>query len=135
MKLTNFSVSKDLHLADFKPEFGDWRDCYWRKFYGENPELISNRILSPRNEILCKAYDLETLLSFLPWKLEDHYSPEDDSYSQMELTITETDIFYTNGYEFINVGHAGEDNCLADTAGRLLLLLDEKKIINLQEIK
>jgi hypothetical protein len=123
MKVTNFEISKKLKEIGFKVDF---RYCYdeegqlWNKTFeldcwGEYDE-----------DKYCSSFDLETLLDFLPKSINTNTCSFEE-YLQLNIDqMSYQNAFSTN---YICVDRE-ENESLADVAGRLLILLCEKGIIN-----
>lgn len=133
MKTTNFEISKKLKEAGFEAE----ADYNFIERNNQKAFLINIKELSGieiMNEIgvFIKSYDLETIIDALPafidhnnityalwlWNNGIGYYPNYDKYSGEGVYNMENGI-----YEF------GDDKSLADTAGRMWLLLKEKGVV------
>ncbi len=108
MKTTSYEISRKLFEAGFKPDNED--DLKW--YAGPTT-----------NDTACPAYDLETILEALPEMIVLHGISH-------ELNI------YKNYLVYERATGAGQYECnkednesLADTAARLLILLVEKGIV------
>jgi len=112
-KTTNYEISKKLEEIGFKAE-----TC---KMVYEKPLAM----ISDRPQIGISAYDLETLLDALPKSLK----------SKLELRIwfdeNNAYIGYQNfeGFDKALNLEQQENESLADTAGRLIILLKSKNLI------
>ena len=129
MKTTNFEISKKLKEAGFEAE----SSFFWCRLDKDLIRIhISQSHSVPESIDKIKAYDLETILDALPAFIEHNnityalwvwnngigYYPNYDKYSGEGVYNMENGI-----YEF------GDDESLADTAGRLWLMLKEKGLI------
>ena len=109
-KTTSYEISKKLKEAGFEAE----TDFY---FYGQQLRNLNfpRHIADADNEDNVKAYDLETLLYALP------------KINKQEYLLCSGGIVYLND-DYISVGKEKNES-LADTAGRMWLLLKEKGLI------
>ena len=119
MKTTSYEISKKLKEAGFKAE----TDFTWNTrttYCGNTPKKVQyfikyNNGLKEGEEI-CKSYDLETLLDALK------------QTGKRIMIVVKNDNWGINfDYEFNK--YSQEKESLADTAGRLLILLHEKNLI------
>lgn len=137
MKTTSYEISKKLEEAGFS------RQPFWI--------WTSEQCCAPyqTNHDGFRSYDLETLLDALPDSITREYkSKEDGEIKEFKerLIIEKEEIHYScddienaddanryfNEYGYmqdISLFKKFNDNSLADTAGRLLLLLHEKNLI------
>ena len=125
MKTTSYEISKKLKEAGFEAE----TDFYW---YCYDMGLAMRHIADADGRGNVKAYDLETILDALPAFIEHNnikydlwlwnngigYYPNYDKYSRDGVYNMENGI-----YEF------ADDESLADTAGKMWLLLREKGLV------
>lgn len=121
MKITSYLISKKLAEIGFRP------DSIF--YYNDHKELRWDDDGSPFPELCLRAYDLETVLEALPMGI--------DSILRYDLIIDQrTFIHYADceGDELYKVMKKNDES-LADTAARLLILLHEKGTINFNEIK
>ena len=129
MKTTSYEISKKLKEAGFDAE----SSFFWCRLDKDLIRIhISQSHCVPESIDKIKAYDLETLLDALPAFIEHNniiydlwlwnngigYYPNYDKYSGDGVYNMENGI-----YEF------GDDESLADTAGRLWLMLKEKGLV------
>jgi hypothetical protein len=129
MKVTNFEISKKLAEIGFEAE----TDFFWSRptikliggeeFVGEwNLSFVQDKNFISEKWI--RSFDLETLLDALPSEvelIESHFSKKRGFYLDLEVF----------GREFFI--EKEENESLADTAARLLMLLAEKGIINFEK--
>lgn len=108
MKTTNFEISKKLKEAGFEAE----TDFYWY-CYDKGQEM--RHIADADGKGNVKAYDLETLLYALP------------KINKQEYLLCSGGIVYLND-DYISVGKEKNES-LADTAGKMWLLLKEKGLV------
>ena len=150
MKTTSYEISKKLKEAGFEAE----TDYNFIKRNNQEVFLINIKELSGieiMNEIgvFIESYDLETILDALPDSIIREYKSKNDSSVNKfkeRLIIEKNEIRYScddienaddanryyqeYGYmQDISLFKKFNDNSLADTAGRLLLLLHEKNLI------
>lgn len=121
MKVTNFEISKKLKEIGFEEE----TNYGWHKDNLESgpAEFPLSKYAFNTNYI--KAYDLETLLDFLPKSINTNTCSFEE-YLQLNIDqMSYQNAFSTN---YICVDRE-ENESLADVAGRLLILLHEKEII------
>ena len=129
MKTTSYEISKKLKEAGFDAQ----SSFFWCRLDKDLIRIhISQSHSVPESLDKIKAYDLETLLDALPAFIEHNnitydlwvwnngigYYPNYDKYSGEGVYNMENGI-----YEF------GDDESLADTAGKMWLLLKEKGLI------
>lgn len=105
MKTTSYEISKKLKEAGFETE----TDFYWY-CYDKGQEM--RHIADADGKGNVKAYDLETLLYALP------------KINKQEYLLCSGGIVYLND-DYISVGKEKNES-LADTAGKMWLLLKEK---------
>lgn len=105
MKTTSYEISKKLKEAGFEAE----TDFYW---YCYDMGLAMRHIADADGRGNVKAYDLETLLYALP------------KINKQEYLLCSGGIVYLND-DYISVGKEKNES-LADTAGKMWLLLKEK---------
>ena len=150
MKTTNYEISKKLKEAGFEAE----TDYNFIKRNNQEVFLINIKELSGieiMNEIgvFIESYDLETILDALPDSIIREYKSKNDSSVNKfkeRLIIEKNEIRYScddienaddanryyqeYGYmQDISLFKKFNDNSLADTAGKMWLLLKEKEII------
>ena len=132
-KTTNFEISKKLKEAGFEAEadYNFIERNNQKAFLVNIKELGVIKIMNGFG-VFIKSYDLETILDALPAFIEHNnitynlwlwnngigYYPNYDKYSGEGVYNMENGI-----YEF------GDDESLADTAGKMWLLLKEKGLI------
>lgn len=143
-KTTSYEISKKLKEAGFEAD----ADYYWVEgIICVNAYVFSDYMTGGKK--LCDAYDLETILNALPDSIIREYkSKEDGEVKEFRerLIIEKEDIRYScddienaddanryykeYGYmQDISVFKKFNDKSLADTAGKMWLLLKEKGII------
>jgi len=124
MKTTNYEISKQLAEAGFKAE----TQFYWVKWNTGEPELVHEKEQTPALIEKVGAYDLETILKALP-KQHDFFSRGIGNY-ELRIWYHENKVFigYQNfdGFDKLLTFEQEENESLADTAARLLLLLLKK---------
>ena len=150
MKTTNYEISKKLAEAGFEAE----TDYNFIKRNNQEVFLINIKELSGieiMNEIgvFIESYDLETILDALPDSIIREYKSKNDSSVNKfkeRLIIEKNEIRYScddienaddanryyqeYGYmQDISLFKKFNDNSLADTAGRMWLLLKEKGMV------
>jgi hypothetical protein len=112
MKTTSFEISKKLAEIGFKAEAHHKLHCF-------------------KDDFLYSYYDLETILEALPKEIER------DNGFNIGLRFWWADgaswIGYQNFSGFIITVYANQNELLADTAARLLILLHEEGIVNFNE--
>lgn len=107
-KTTNYEISKKLKEAGFEAE----TDFYWY-CYDKGQEM--RHIADADGKGNVKAYDLETILDALP------------KINKQEYLLCSGGIVYLND-DYISVGKEKNES-LADTAGKMWLLLKEKGLV------
>lgn len=107
-KTTNYEISKKLKEAGFEAE----TDFYWY-CYDKGQEM--RHIADADGKGNVKAYDLETILDALP------------KINKQEYLLCSGGIVYTDD-DYILVGKEKNES-LADTAGKMWLLLKEKGLV------
>jgi hypothetical protein len=110
MKTTSYEISKKLKEAGFEAE----TDYY---FYGQqlrNSAFPSHSTDADR-KVHVKSYELETILDALP------------KINKQEYLLCSGGIVYLND-DYISIGREKNES-LADTAGKMWLLLKEKGLI------
>ena len=114
MKTTSYEISKKLEEAGFKAE----TNFYWYRYYDDGLRMRHIADADGKGDV--EAYDLETILDALPNTTEIIIS-----------SLTGERIFYLDSNIRGNeVSIAIEENeSLADTAGKMWLMLKEKGII------
>ena len=112
MKTTNYEISKKLKEAGFEAE----TDFYWY-CYDKGQEM--RHIADADGKGNVKAYDLETILDALP-----KINKQEKAYSTL---LCSGGIVYTDD-DYISVGKEKNES-LADTAGKMWLLLKEKGLV------
>ena len=138
MKTTSYEISKKLKEAGFKAE----TDFTWNTrttYCGNTPKKVQyfikyNNGLKEGEEI-CKSYDLETLLNALPKKLANKYGKNgalklsyDNKLNWIYYADKEDYILFFYDYAHCEI-KSQENESLADTAGRMWLLLKEKGMV------
>ncbi len=108
MKTTSYEISKKLKEAGFEAE----TDFYWY-CYDKGQEM--RHIADADGKGNVKAYDLETILDALP------------KINKQEYLLCSGGIVYLND-DYISVGKEKNES-LADTAGKMWLLLKEKGLV------
>lgn len=108
MKTTSYEISKKLKEAGFEAE----TDFYWY-CYDKGREM--RHIADADGKGNVKAYDLETILDALP------------KINKQEYLLCSGGIVYLND-DYISVGKEKNES-LADTAGKMWLLLKEKGLV------
>ena len=108
MKITSYEISKKLAEIGFKAN----TDRYYN--IGTKEIIYNPHGFMDRDKFL-KCYDLETLLDALPKEI---------AYD-CPLTLHDNQIYYDNKF----IVYKEENESLADTAARLLLLLIEKGLL------
>lgn len=129
MKVTNYDNSKALAEIGFKPD--DLFEYCYKK--GEKDGVLNRAFeVSCRGEDLNNyypAWDLETILEALPMDL-------DMFDGRFNLVMDRRSFFaYANfdkGTEILQIVKA-QDESLADTAARLLILLESKNLVKFKE--
>jgi hypothetical protein len=131
-KTTNFEISKKLAEIGFKAE----AEKCWAKIRHSALEwnLVNLNFSVPENcDVWILSYDLETLLDVLPREIP-HKDHKKLFGMMVHLTISFisrkdiVNIGYSFGcFDFIETKKVNES--LADTAGRLIILLHEKNLI------
>ena len=110
MKTTNFEISKKLKEAGFEAD----ADYYWVEgIICVNAYVFSDYMTGGKK--LCNSYDLETLLDALP------------KINKQEYLLCSGGIAYLND-DYISIGREKNES-LADTAGKMWLLLKEKGLV------
>lgn len=116
MKTTNFEISKKLKEAGFEAETDyNFIERNNQKVFLINIKELSGIEIMNEIGVLIKSYDLETILDALP------------KINKQEYLLCSGGIAYLND-DYISIGREKNES-LADTAGRLLLLLHEKNLI------
>ena len=152
MKTTSFEISKKLKEAGFEAE----TDFNWNTrttYCGNTPKKVQyfikyNNGLKEGEEI-CKSYDLETPINALPDSITREYkSKEDGEVREFRetLKIDKYEIYYRccdietsddanryfNEYGYMqefSVYNFSNTGSLADTAGKMWLLLKDKGLV------
>ena len=135
MKTTSYEISKKLKEAGFEAD----ADYYWIE-----SKVINKGIICVKNyrfddyesgsEKLCKSFDLETLLDALPSVIErkgwgnDIYFKMNKNGFWYENSCSCDSSEYCPLETYYHIDRQKNES-LADTAGRLLLLLHEKNLI------
>jgi len=130
-KTTNYEISKKLAEIGFRAETG----FYWYEYdKGEEMRYIADADGAGKY----KAYDLETMLDALPSSIEYKNEYNVILYYEFFLQNHKLGYYYERGeyrsdynmddgiFEFSKLSL---DESLADTAGRLIILLHEKNLI------
>lgn len=120
MKVTSYEISKALHKAGFKVE----TDFIWSTSFSDEqkpPALFYHHHSVSRLSDSIAAYDLETILEALPTRLirENSRNP-----TTQEIVLKKNSIRYG---ESSYLTKRSENESLADTAARLLLMILEKE--------
>lgn len=126
MKTTSLEISRKLKEIGFDAE----TNCFWN----EETEEMQVWYQEPNREHFIKAFLLETILEALPKTI----TLKNWNYGFNIIYSNSSDCWivgYTRGnFRETNFETYSEENeSLADTAARLLILLVEKGIINLKE--
>jgi hypothetical protein len=121
-KTTNYEISKKLKEIGFDKETNFYftevaPDKFEAQYYTNNKEYL-----------LLKSYDLETLLDALPKELNLFLGK---TWLSLNLSNKSQSIGYGSEEEYAPEFYfiKEENESLADTAGRLLILLHEKNLI------
>lgn len=144
-KTTNYEISKKLKEAGFEAD----ADYYWVEskegIVCVNAYVFSDYMIEGKK--LCEAYDLETLLDALPDSIQyKKYKSSDWYYLFLRAPSRFSETNKTLGYynecsEYMDnfmmgredgifeVSKLSPNESLADTAGRMWLMLKEKGII------
>jgi len=121
-KTTNYEISKKLKEIGFDKETNFYftevaPDKFEAQYYTNNKEYL-----------LLKSYDLETLLDALPKELNLFLGK---TWLSLNLSNKSQSIGYGSEEEYAPEFYfiKEENESLADTAGRLLIILHEKNLI------
>jgi|GEM_PF-1889276 len=136
MKTTNYEISKELAEAGFEQKFppafyhvNSNGTLYYRTAQKEYSNL--------KGIFNVKSYDLETILEALP-KQHDFFSRGIGKY-ELRIWYHEGKAFvgYQNytGFDKVMTFEQEQNESIADTAARLLILLHEKGLVNFNEEK
>lgn len=118
MKTTNFEISKKLKEAGFDAETDyNFIERNNQKAFLVNIKELSGIEIMNEIGVFIKSYDLETLLDALPKINKQEYS----------TLLCSGGIVYLND-DYISVGKEKNES-LADTAGKMWLLLKEKGVV------
>jgi hypothetical protein len=114
-KTTNYEISKKLAEIGFKVETG----FYWYEYdKGEEMRYIADADGAGKY----KAYDLETMLDALPEEREyAYFRMSKNGFWYEEWNYPKQSYYYIEKLE---------NESLADTAGRMLILLESKNLIS-----
>lgn len=127
MKTTSYEISKKLKEAGFDAEtdFG----------YHKSGQFALQKLLVSDSLSHIKAYDLETILDALPKKLANKYGNKgalklsyDTKLNWIYYADKEDYILFFNDYAHCEI-KSQENESLADTAGKMWLLLKEKGLV------
>lgn len=128
MKTTSYEISKKLKEAGFKAE----TNFYWY-CYDNGREMRHIADADGKGDV--EAYDLETLLDALPKKLANKYGNKgalklsyDTKLNWIYYADKEDYILFFNDYAYCEI-KSQENESLADTAGKMWLMLKEKGIV------
>jgi len=127
-KTTNYEISKKLAEIGFKA--GNWAEYVWAKDEDGDIGCETKGVIGLRwgkHEELCESYDLETLLDALPEKIKVGI----DRTPQSKFYFDKISFGYAKEpkIEFQFYCRIQESESLADTAGRLIILLESKNLI------
>jgi len=116
-KTTNYEISKKLAEIGFNQQ----TDFYW---YCYDDGKGVRHIADADGKGNFKSYDLETLFDALPETIRNN--------EELNLKKNEIGYFFWDSDEiFCSIGaHKQENESLADTAGRLIILLESKNLIS-----
>ena len=141
MKTTSYEISKKLKEAGFKAE----TNFYWYRYYDDG--LCMRHIADADGKGISEAYDLETLLDALPESIQyKKYKSSNCYYLCLRAPLRFSETNKTLGYycecsEYMDnfrmgcedgifeVSKLSPNESLADTAGRMWLLLKEKGLV------
>jgi hypothetical protein len=126
-KTTNFEISKKLSEIGFNKE----TNFYYRK---NDKELFINTPpnLKDPGEFFLKSYDLEILIDALPKEREGFGG---DAYFKMDKNGLWYERSWNCPREINYYIEKLENESLADTAGRLIILLHKKNLIKFEVVK
>jgi len=121
MKTTSYEISKELAEAGFVAK----ADFFWVEL-GEDLFRIhlSQSHLVPESVKRIIAYDLETILEALPNVVNDYEELNIKKHEICYYYFDYNSVIYETGVE------KQENESLADTAARLLILLHKKGMVN-----
>lgn len=134
MKVTSYEISKRLAEIGFKVE----SEFFWVRFINKDESLGIAELFHKNQRdgvspycikyLTYLTYDLETILEALPKELDGFLG---ETYLSFNKSKHKTSIGYGNNEEYVeNLYCIPEENeSLADTAARLLILLCEKEIV------
>ena len=143
MKTTSYEISKKLEEAGFKAE----TNFYWYRYYDDGLRMRHIADADGKGDV--EAYDLETILDALPDSITREYkSKEDGEVREFKetLKIDKYEICYrcnnienaddANRYyqeygymQEFSIYNFSNTGSLADTAGKMWLMLKEKGIV------
>lgn len=125
MKTTNYENSKKLAEIGFRKE-GD----FYGWISGEDiDDGFYTKLLEPKYFYRYPAYDLETILEALPDDICANY-PAALEISKKRIGYYSQEGDCENGFAIFMEEMRKENDSLADTAARILILLHEKGLIN-----
>ena len=127
MKKTSYETSKKLAEAGFKAE----TDFYWVKWNAGEPELVHEKEQTPALIEKVGAWDLETILEALPSEIDEGFRRlcvfsnfVNDENKKMRIGY-----YYSDFFGEVIRKIKSDNESLANTAARLLLLLHKKNLI------
>ena len=125
MKTTSYKISKQLAEVGFKAE----NDFFWVRWDTKTKiKLIHKTDTTPYlRDSYVKAYDLETILEALPNFIANKNKGENCLVIDVAFGVIHYEGDSDNETMFITTTE--ENESLADTAARLLLLLHKKNLI------
>jgi len=135
MKTTNYEISKQLAEAGFnKHKIPDAVYFWHNNNFGSTRFLIGAELEDKTTETLAReyeiypAYELETILEALPNFIENGNGTE----NCLVVDVAFGEIHYEGDCEndALFITTTRENESLADTAARLLILLYEKSLVN-----
>jgi hypothetical protein len=123
-KTTNYKISKKLAEIGFKAE--NWAEYVWAKDEDGDIRCETKAVIGEwwgKHKELYESYDLETLLDNLPKIIRNN--------EELNLKKNEIGYFFWDSDEIFSLigEHKQKNESLADTAGRLIILLHEKNLI------
>jgi hypothetical protein len=137
-KTTNFEISKKLAEIGFKAKA---EKCWAKIRHSVSSEfyLVSLDFAVPQNcDVWILSYDLETLLNALPRNIsvmEEIYPTDFNLNIDLNENVQTISYIEEGTYRSLQEHHpeafivATQNESLADTAGRLIILLHEKNLI------
>jgi hypothetical protein len=134
MKITSYEISKKLAKAGFKSS----HEFFWGRTSKDYPLMPYHVYLKHSFATRIPAYDLETVLEYLPGCIEvdkELYDLEIDDIGLSYLSRKNSHFFAFKADRTVCTNPRRVSETLADTAARLLLILHEKGIIKFNEVK